>query len=423
MVEQWITLPGGERLNVGWKETQPARYEARLAAKRVENLKAAKGARAHCDCKIDLQIRQRDSRHHIAIWSGTGPSHAPDCIYHRAEADRSGRAAYVDGVIIEHDDVDEVIIRLRTSLRISAPDPEPRPAPPASPRPGKATQRQMTFLGLLHLLWEKSGLHYWHPGFEGHRTPAQAVARIRGFASLVIAGRTNVASVLIPFAPEYRQSGHLLQEAMSTARGKKRLLVIGFVEAAADHRWEPESLQISLAGQRGMFLSIPRQRWMAISRTLPSVDKTLQCGSNQSPVAALFLVTAETIRKGKSAGKVQAVIEDGAFTRVNTQMIPVESSHELVIADRLVAERRVFEKPMRFDASRDLVRPDFILRDTGRIAGFPMEVFGMNTEAYRERVAEKRAHYNCVFGDGGWWEWDAASGQVVPEFPLAVRNV
>lgn len=43
--------------------------------------------------------------------------------------------------------------------------------------------------------------------------------------------------------------------------------------------------------------------------------------------------------------------------------LPVDSGYEALIAEKLVAARRRFEKPLRFDAGDDAVFPDFWLRD------------------------------------------------------------
>ena len=81
-----------------------------------------------------------------------------------------------------------------------------------------------------------------------------------------------------------------------------------------------------------------------------------------------------------------------ALMQVSTSWIPVESSYELVIADKLVAEERAFLKPLRYDAGQAAVHPDFILLDTEGEA--PMEVFGRSDEAYVNRRQEKVEYFN-----------------------------
>lgn len=47
----------------------------------------------------------------------------------------------------------------------------------------------------------------------------------------------------------------------------------------------------------------------------------------------------------------------------------------------------------------------------------PLEVWGMATAEYRARKAEKAAYYDDTYGEDGWWSWDAATGDPVPDFP------
>lgn len=61
------------------------------------------------------------------------------------------------------------------------------------------------------------------------------------------------------------------------------------------------------------------------------------------------------------------------------------------MANRLVAERRRFVKPMRLTAGDDML-PDFRLTDTAEATA--IEVYGMESqEAYRVRKAAKQALY------------------------------
>jgi len=93
------------------------------------------------------------------------------------------------------------------------------------------------------------------------------------------------------------------------------------------------------------------------------------------------------------------------------------------MADELIQQGRTFEKPLRFDAKTELVRPDFVLLDTLRADGFPMEVYGMATADYLARRAEKEAYYGAHFGDAGWWAWNAAEEPNPPSLPPAMHRV
>jgi hypothetical protein len=94
--------------------------------------------------------------------------------------------------------------------------------------------------------------------------------------------------------------------------------------------------------------------------------------------------------------------------------IPVESHHELRMAQHLRQQGRTFSKPMHYDAAVGLL-PDFELLDVRPPPS--IEVWGMNTDAYLARKREKLALYRaqrraCI-------EWDAARGDPLPALPAA----
>ncbi|KNH04370.1 hypothetical protein BRCH_02107c [Candidatus Burkholderia brachyanthoides] len=75
----------------------------------------------------------------------------------------------------------------------------------------------------------------------------------------------------------------------------------------------------------------------------------------------------------------------------NSAFIPCDSSYEVAMANRLVAERRRFRKPLRLSAS-DTLLPNFLLMDTAPETA--IEVYGMETnEGYRRSKAQKQALY------------------------------
>jgi len=81
-----------------------------------------------------------------------------------------------------------------------------------------------------------------------------------------------------------------------------------------------------------------------------------------------------------------------AALMTNRVYIPCESSHELAMANRLVAERRRFTKPLRHLGSAP-VHPDFELDDVA--ARTIIEVWGMaGQDDYDDRMSEKITHYH-----------------------------
>ncbi|WP_345817763.1 DUF1173 family protein (plasmid) [Paraburkholderia sp. PREW-6R] len=82
---------------------------------------------------------------------------------------------------------------------------------------------------------------------------------------------------------------------------------------------------------------------------------------------------------------------DLALQLCNRAFIPCDSSYEVEMANRLVQERRRFEKPLRRNDGDDML-PDFRLTDTARPA--VIQVYGMEpNDAYQARKREKQALY------------------------------
>jgi hypothetical protein len=106
---------------------------------------------------------------------------------------------------------------------------------------------------------------------------------------------------------------------------------------------------------------------------------------------------------GKPAARIVAVLvvertKDGNLRAVDLALqlcsrsfIACDSSYEVEMANRLVGERRRFDKPLRSDQSDDML-PDFRLTDTARPTA--IEVYGMESnDAYRARKLQKQALY------------------------------
>ena len=102
-----------------------------------------------------------------------------------------------------------------------------------------------------------------------------------------------------------------------------------------------------------------------------------------------------------------------SFMLVSRNYIPVDSLHELRLANFLSLNKRVYEKPLTI---QDGLLPDFILRDC-EVPVF-MEVWGMNTETYKQRKQEKIETYTqrqMIL-----WQWDAVSEAKIPQLPRPI---
>lgn len=103
------------------------------------------------------------------------------------------------------------------------------------------------------------------------------------------------------------------------------------------------------------------------------------------------------------------VVVDLAAMLCSSTYITRDSIHEVAMANRLVADGRSFDKPIRLDEGADML-PDFVLTDTAEPTH--IEVYGMNGMA--EYEARKRDKQRLRMARGiRAVEWDIA------RFPLS----
>ncbi|HEV2681328.1 MAG TPA: DUF1173 family protein, partial [Rhodanobacter sp.] len=194
------------------------------------------------------------------------------------------------------------------------------------------------------------------------------------------------------------------------AKHHHRLVVIASLSRFDETRADQSVDRLPIAGPFGMpTLNLNAAAW---GRVMRSFADELHAWRRHERVIAIAHV-------GLRSGQVkEADVLDVGLMRVSPRWIPLDSSYEGTIEEKLCQASRKFEKPLRFDADEAEVFPDFWLFDAGK--DYPLEVFGMATNDYLARRDHKTAWYNAKYGVAGWWHWDAASdpgAQRIPPFP------
>lgn len=368
--------------------------------------------------RLSVHSRANSDRFHLARFPETGAEHSEDCIYYGVDPSMSGLGSYRRGVVQELDD-GAVKIKLKVGLQqraTAAPeeaDGEPSAAskmPATRPRSGQAS---MTLLGLLHFLWTQAALNTWSPGMEGKRNIGVVHYHLMRSAMTTYAGRTRLAQNLVVATPSAsgQQASHNKAKSLDAVTQRRRLVVIA---PLAQHQEGIErSSTLPIAAFHGIpYLTLDECVWEPMERRFAAEIDAWRAGN---PVIAVV----QTDPPKSSAGSMRAQIVDVALMQVTRDWIPVDSGYEALVADKLVAEKRRFDKPLRFDAGEDAVFPDFWLRDLDNPA--PLEVWGMSTPEYEARKTEKGVHYDETYGKDGWWSWNASIGEPVPDFPSLIN--
>lgn len=372
----------------------------------------------HCTClgtgdkRLSVRYYQISDRYDLAKFGETGEQHdSSSCVYFSENPQKSGLGGYLEGVVCERDD-GGLKIKLEIGLLQKHPTltsvPELITAKPAGQ---SRSQPAIRLLGLLHLLWCESGLNRWWPKMAGKRTHHKVNELLRRSASNITCSPLKLDTVLLlaANAPYGTWADHN-RAVVAKAKGKNtRLLVVA--ELAAHTPDTEARLQTTLeltAGQGIPILDMPWGLWDAAVKSFPRANTAWRDGERIQVISEIEL---------KDNPRYANVIKV-ALMAVTNNWIPFDSSHEQVIAEKLITEARAFIKPLRYDASADRVFPDFILQDTQPPA--PLEVFGRTDEKYMTQVEAKTTYYNAVFSIRGWWCWHAVADPKrlqIPPFP------
>lgn len=447
----WITFPHAlrdrrpRRASLDW-DHDPSRapqWQALLSQAHGDH-----AHRPHCDCwangaPLQLVVRSREARengnrvlrYHLARMPESGTLHRANCPFHEPDIRRDGRSGYEQGVITPLSD-GNLRIALEGGLLIrgvagEAEDRAQRQVPHGA-RPGDR-QRQMSLLGLLHLLWEQSGLTNWRPEERRRRwswgTIRQAIERS---AATIVSGGATLDRSLAMIGYNDEPGLPAFEQIRACAQSERRVLLCGIVDAidieagrAADpakpqQRAYGPRIRLRFDGARAFNLHLmgPPQMAEALETQFPWAWRILQQARAERGNAQVIGLVTTQLRPTPDGRATTGWIERVALMEVGPSYVPVASSHELALLTYLQQQSRIFRKPLRFDRTTQLVHPDFELLDTRDPRGTPMEVYGRDTEEYRAHRDVKEAHYRDVYGVGNWWSWNAALREAMPDLPL-----
>lgn len=367
----------------------------------------------------------------LARYPGQGPNHRPECRFYGARPELSGLQGYVEGVVTETSDGFDIKLSLGNKVKdLATPTGGGDVANNVSPGLPKPRKAAMSLLGLLHLLFVLGRLNIWYSAMKGKRSWSvvarvlveDAAEKIRCGAvrlndmllvGVRVEGRKDEGGNPIKDAGQparERLKGHNEALVASASQDKRRVVMVGLLAgyAALTKDGAPLPSRLSLRCWDGLpFMNCDAADWTRAERRFEHAWAAWKRGEDVCVIAQLEPVP--------SGDKVRWKVVDLALQALSNGFLPVESEHEAVIANQLVAADRIFEKPLRYDADKGEVFPDFLLLDT-ETPQYPMEVFGRTDEAYEARAAEKTTYYKKHF-DGHWWCWRAATGEAAPPLP------
>jgi hypothetical protein len=252
---------------------------------------------------------------------------------------------------------------------------------------GDTSRRAAPLLGFLQRVWEDAGLNEWAgaPSRGWGACNAQLLS-VLGDGKLNGKSMQDVLHVMRRY--DDADSSSVLAEFQSfldrivttPARSDRGLLIA-----------ELRSVEPSRYGFV-VRLRQTRETFFASKAVIDSAADSFRSAWAMIGDACARVVTLAVIERTKE-GNLRIV--DCALQLCNSTFLPCDSSFEVAMANRLVAQRRRFVKPMRLERG-DAMLPDFRLTDT--TVPTAIEVYGMQGNA--QYMARKAKNRRCTRANG-----------------------
>ncbi|THF64968.1 DUF1173 domain-containing protein [Pseudothauera nasutitermitis] len=260
-------------------------------------------------------------------------------------------------------------------------------------------QRRMSLRALLHFLFERAGFNRWSPAMAGKRS--QGVLRkylLEAAEEIVVKGVPLAERLYVP--EPFSESA----KAEAARRRRDKLAVLRPKDGQAPLAiiiGEYKTNQAAAQGRRIWIRHMPdapllvaEQSWARIERVFAPLFEARDADAGSS----VRLVMAALVRARR---EYTYEIDAASLMLTNEQWIPIEGVAELPLIGALIAQRRRFVKPLRYDAKSAAAFPNALLLDAGPI---PVSLHVMSAfMAPRERALKEKAIAACKDGAWVWW--------------------
>jgi len=371
-----------------------------------------------CQCLTDTRNRQlvikaRGQRYYLARKADTSHHHAEWCLLY--EPPQTGGPSAKQKPAIQYEG-DTVNVKLQTRLTRSSfttpqsdyqPVAEDNPNLPRSKAPSLKPGRASTGLvGFFHALSQKAQLNDWQSQQTERPFAASTRALEKAAQTVTLEKQQPVAERLVITLwernLEHSQAINLAALQIRTANPQQAAIVVGEIMACRNSTKVEGSLGLKLK-----LLNVPL--WLPPPLAKKATNSFGQLFDEIGKPDRRILAIAAVFHD-----KTSFVVSDIGLIRTNRQFIPVDSSYELQVTDKLIAEQRRFSKPLKLEGELRYL-PDFLLHDCQ--IPWVMEVFGItNDDQYQAHKLEKLQYYR----DHGipCWQWEPDAERVIPAFPV-----
>ncbi|MEK7898078.1 DUF1173 family protein [Burkholderia contaminans] len=338
---------------------------------------------AQCLCRgvaapLRLQVRRYGNLFHLAGWPDEGPLHDRlSCSFHKdPNANGTATSETLPGIVA-------TATGMRAKLAVALTQRTVGTTSKSAREIGSSitSRRSAPLLGFLQALWQVAGLNRWS-GAERARNWGVCNARLLAeLGDAVINGEPaeRVLHIMRRFQEADRAAinaefDSFLDRVRQRDGTNHRGVVIGEISEIGTTPYG-RSITLRQSAKRyycsNDLIALAEKRYAHALRAL---------GDRAARVAIILVI--ERTAKGHH------VVVDLAAMLCSSSYISCDSIHEVAMANRLVAEGRSFDKPIRVEAGAQML-PDFILTDTAALTH--VEVYGMNGMAeYEARKGEKQ---------------------------------
>ncbi|WP_238218273.1 DUF1173 family protein [Caballeronia novacaledonica] len=370
-------------LTVSLEDVQdnPARY-----ARQLERAKKSPGY-AVCRCRervagrlLRLVVRRYGALFHLARWPEEGPNHDEiSCPFYAAAPIKDGRTPDVLSAIQQTPA--GLNVKLDASLSVRTLERSIRAKGGSSLT--TTARRAAPLLGFLQRVWLEANLHVWQGGSTRgwSQCNAQLVAAL-GDGKLNGKPIHEVLHVMRRHDESQAQSivaefNAFLDQITTTPQASQRRLALGELRGVAASKY---GFVVTLRQTKRTFFAST-----SVIESAAASFRSAWAMTGNASARVVILALVERTRDGNLR------IIDLALQLCSSSFVPCDSSYEVEMANRLVAERRRFIKPLRLEAG-DVMLPDFQMTDTRQPTA--IEIYGMQgNEQYLARKKEKQALY------------------------------
>lgn len=383
-------------------------------------LRTAKAKFGHglCECQarpMHLVIRERSNKLFLACWPDEAHLHALDCPFYQAKDDSTREHYAADAIEVDGD-----------ALRVRLHHPVSREA--GNNRSTQKSTDALHLWGLLHLMWEESGLNRWRHGWNRDWGMVRWLLRRVAQSTLIDNNVLLLSKLYIPpvwAGSDARKSDigkawrSFKQPLMTNHRGQPVVdsaFVIGMVRSLdttahgyvikLKHHSEPFYIDKRTSDMLNQY---SRSGWAALR--VPRGND-----GHPSPIVIAAL-------RVQSTPKSALVVVEGALMKVSRHFIPVTNASEQSIAEDLVNQSRSFVRPLHYDLHRHSL-PHFILIDCATTQPHQttpdrtcLFVYGAPLSHHMSKVIRDDEASAKARGCSSW-KWLTSETDVPPPFPI-----